>query len=249
MSGYPPDDPSCRDKPLLQLNTRSRFPGMHFCAPWAVRPWPIPSTPVGLKPDAAHQTVHEWLAPMRERGANKVDKYFRPLSWMEELVEKANPTSNKKCLSIHIRLTDKRHGREKKPLHLFQYYAEAYSKASGGGSIFVATDDGTIFDTIRSNWTISELNYQKNVIRSSGNAAIYSTFQNETHRTNTEGIVDMYAMSRCDFFVHGFSAMAEAAIFINPALHNRSVNVDVNEKERIGAPEFGKIVEDYYKQQ
>jgi len=56
-------------------------------------------------------------------------------------------------------------------------------------------------------------------------------------------------MTQSRLFVHGFSAMAEAAIFINPALHNRSVNVDVNEKERIGAPEFGKIVEDYYKQQ
>ena len=96
MSGYPPDDPSCRDKPLLQLNTRSRFPGMHFCAPWAVRPWPIPSTPVGLKPDAAHQTVHEWLAPMRERGANKVDKYSDHChgwrSWSRKLTQR--PTRN-----------------------------------------------------------------------------------------------------------------------------------------------------------
>jgi hypothetical protein len=43
-------------------------------------------------------------------------------------------------------------------------------------------------------------------------------------------------MTQSRLFVHGFSAMAEAAIFINPALHNRSVNVDVNEKE----PEFEK---------
>jgi len=84
---------------------------------------------------------------MRERGAEKVAKYFRPLPWIQELVPKTNPS--KKCLSIHIRLTDNGHGRTKAPLELFQEYAETYVAASGGGDIFVATDDGTILDTIR----------------------------------------------------------------------------------------------------
>jgi hypothetical protein len=243
MSGYPPDDPSCKDKPLLQLFKRSRFPGMHVCAPWGVRPWAVPHTPVALQP---RTTVREWQAPMRERGSEKVAKYFRPLKWMEELIAKANPGS-KKCLSMHIRMTDKGNGRKKKPLTLFQPYAEEYTRASGGGSLFIATDDGTIFDVIRSEWKISDLHSQENIIRSSGTNAIFRTFQNETHRTNTEGIVDMYALSRCDFFVHGFSAMAEAAVFVNPALHNRSVNIDAPPEQLPSAADFGKMVEDYYK--
>eukprot|EP00545_Synedropsis_sp_CCMP1620_P010227 CAMPEP_0119027338 /NCGR_PEP_ID=MMETSP1176-20130426/36926_1 /TAXON_ID=265551 /ORGANISM="Synedropsis recta cf, Strain CCMP1620" /LENGTH=184 /DNA_ID=CAMNT_0006983231 /DNA_START=81 /DNA_END=635 /DNA_ORIENTATION=+ len=182
---------------------------------------------------------------MRQRGAEKVSKYFRPQPRIQELIEQANPAT--KCLSMHIRLTDKGHGRKKKPLELFQSYAEAYAEASGGGSLFVATDDGTILNTIETSWKISKVYHQKNILRSSGVDAIFRTFQNETHRTNTEGIVDMYAMSRCDFFVHGFSAMAEAAIYINPALHNRSVNVDDIGEEVVSVPTFQKLVEEYYK--
>lgn len=147
---------------------------------------------------------------------------------------------------MHIRLTDKGNGRQKQPLRLFQYYAEEYVSASGGGDIFVATDDGTILNEIRTTWDIKELYHQTDIIRSSGSSAIFRTFQNETHRTNTEGLVDMYAMSRCDFFVHGYSAMAEAAVFINPELHNRSVNVDAKQKERISAKKFHAMVADYF---
>jgi hypothetical protein len=253
LSGYPPDDPSCQNKPLIILNQRSVFPGLHICAPWGVRPWSLPRTPEGLRPEAVSgQTNHEWLAPMRKRGAHVVKKYFQPQEWMQTLIEKANPKTA--CLAIHIRLTDKGHGRKKKPLTLFQSYAEAYSETSGGGSIFVATDDGTILDIIQNNWKISapsstaekSLHYQKNILRSSGESAIFRTYQNETHRTNTEGIVDMYAMSKCEFLVHGFSAMAEAVVYINPALHNRSVNVDVFEEEVISVETFRTMVKAHY---
>jgi hypothetical protein len=245
VGGYPPDDPSCKDKPLILLNKRSRFPGMHVCAPWGVRPWSLNKVPEALRP--TNKTVHEWAAPMRERGAEKVAKYYQPLPWILDLVQKANPNPDKKCLSMHIRLTDKGHGRQKKPLTIFQAYAEEYSKKSGGGALFVATDDGTIMDVIRSQWKISKMYSQNNILRSSGQAAIFRTFVNETHRTNAEGIVDMYAMSRCDFFVHGFSAMAEAAIFINPQLHNRSVNVDVSGDELMSLETFGNKVQAFYK--
>lgn len=245
LSGYPPNDPSCQDKPLMALQTRSIFPGLHVCAPWGVRPWALPHTPVDLRPEGAGLSHHDWLGAMRQRGGAKVAKYFRLHRSMQKLVKDANPAT--KCLSMHIRLTDKGNGRQKKPLELFQAYAEAYTQASSGGSLFVATDDGSIFNTIRNDWTISKLHHQQNILRSSGSNPIFRTFQNETHRTNTEGIVDMYAMSRCDFFVHGFSAMAEAAIFINPSLHNRSVNVDLKFKELIKAKRFGSVVEEYYK--
>jgi hypothetical protein len=247
LSGYPPDDPSCQDTPLFSLHTRSIFPGMHICAPWAVRPWSFNHVPTALRPEGTGQPVHEWLGPMRERGAEKVSKYFRPLPRIQELIEQANPAP--KCLSMHIRLTDKSNGRQKKPLDLFQAYAEAYTQASGGGGIFIATDDSTILETIRKNWTITKMHHQQNILRSSGSDAIFRTFQNETHRTNMEGIIDMYAMSRCDFFVHGFSAMAEAAVYLNPALHNRSVNVDVKFKELIKARQFQDRVKEYYKSQ
>lgn len=240
----PIHDPSCSDKPLLFLQRRSVFPGLHVCAPWAVRSWPFLRIPKAVRPQAS---IRDWYSPMRKRGAAIVAKYYRPRPWLKELVEKTNPTKNK-CLSMHIRLTDKADGRTKPPLTVFQLYAEAYAEASSGGSIYIATDDGTIFERIRKEWKgIKEIITQKNVLRSSGKAAIFRRFTNETHRTNSEGLVDIYAMSRCDFFVHGFSAMAEATIFINPPLHNRSINVDVVEEERMTGLSFEKMVREFYR--
>lgn len=150
-------------------------------------------------------------------------------------------------------MTDKGNGRVKQPLSVFQAYAEAYAKVSGGGkSIFIATDDATVLTTIQTQWKIdasssSLIKYQDAAIRmNGGSAAIFHDYQNETHRTNTEGLVDIYAMSKCDFFVHGYSAMAEAVIYIHPDLHNRSVNVDVPKQEIIPVKEFERMVADYY---
>lgn len=91
-----------------------------------------------------------------------------------------------------------------------------------------------------------KISTQPNAIRSSGNSSIFDTFQNQTHRTNAEGLVDIYALSRCDFFIHGYSAMAEAAIYLHPALHNQSVNVDYPLDERIPVSTFQQMVTEFY---
>lgn len=240
----PIHDPSCRDKPLFSLHKKSIYPGLHICAPWAVRSWSFGRLPNAYRPQGI---FHEWFSPMRKRGADIVSRYYRLQPWLESLVETANPNKEKKCLSMHIRLTDKAAGRKKPPLSAFKTYAEAYAEASMGGSIYIATDDGTILERIREEWKgAKKILTQKNVIRSSGNDAIFRVFTNETHRTNYEGLVDIYAMSRCEFFVHGFSAMAEAAIYLNPTLHLRSVNVDYNEEELMDVASFRKIVKEFY---
>ena len=58
--------------------------------------------------------------------------------------------------------------------------------------------------------------------------------------------MDIYSMSRCDFFVHGFSAMAEATVYIQRELHNRSANVDIEPIERMSADDFRTMVSDFY---
>lgn len=244
-TGFPPKDPSCRKKPLLILNRRSVDPGMHFCAPWSAHPWPHRNIPLTNRPEGQGKTIQQWLQPMRQRASDQVRQYHKPLPWLQYHINKANPSS--RCLSMHIRMTDKGNGRRKKPLSVFQAYAEAYAKASGGNSIYVATDDATVLTAIESEWKIASLRYQENTIRmNGGSAAIFHQFINETHRTNTEGFVDIYAMSKCDFFVYGFSAMAEATVYVNPELHDRSVNVDAPPKEIVSVKEFEKMVADHY---
>jgi hypothetical protein len=243
--GFPPEDTSCQKKPLVILKPRSIDPGMHFCAPWAAQAWPHKTIPLASRPEGQNITVHEWLQTKRRIASTQVQRYFKPLPWLRHHVREANPSSD--CLAMHIRMTDKGNGRIKQPLTRFQEYAEAYTKASKGNPIFVATDDATVIRTIQSDWKISLLRYQKAAIRmEGGSSAIFHQFLNETHRTNTEGLVDIYAMSKCHFFVHGYSAMAEATLYVNPELHNRSVNVDVPTKEKRSVFDFQQLVIKFY---
>jgi hypothetical protein len=51
------------------------------------------------------------------------------------------------------------------------------------------------------------------------------------HDTNQQALVEILALSNCQFLVHGLSAMSEAAMWINLDLHNASVNLEANRDE------------------
>ena len=58
------------------------------------------------------------------------------------------------CLSVHIRWSDKGNGRGKIPVENFLPYVEAFVN-EGGQSIFLATDQSTVFDIINLKWPTS----------------------------------------------------------------------------------------------
>ena len=241
VSNFSLDDPICMEKPFIRFDFSHIFPGFHKCWPWSVRSWNFRGLPIALSPH--NSTVHEWLGPMRERGSKMVSKYFRLRPWVDELVEKANPLTSQ-CLAMHVRLTDKGHGRRKLSLDAFKPYAEAYVKASGSGPIFVATDSAYVLASISEQWgphVRPRVRSQTEAFRSTSNTATFVLLSNQTHRVNTEALVDIYAMARCNVFVHGFSAMAEAVIYLHPQLHAQSVNLD--EETHPSVEEFQAMVE------
>ena len=207
-------------------------------------------------PKAHASAMQDWLWEHRQRAAPIVKEYFHLLPWVQELVEQANPkvpsridsTTNTGgdccgCLAAHIRLTDKASGREKKGLDAYQPYIEAYAKAVSSNSksnhsaicsIYIATDDATVLPTIKKRWSklVSQrIISQPGVFRSNhANLPTFKLLAHDKHRSNTEALVDIYSMARCNYFVHGYSGMAEAVVYINPKLHSRSVNIDDDER-------------------
>jgi hypothetical protein len=239
----------CQSLPLVQLKKNQVFPGIHYYAPWAVRAWPYNDVPSNLKPK--NQRLQEWFEPSRRRAAGIVKQYYRPLPWLIQAVEDANPTTRndasdidrKPCLALHVRLTDKS-GRQRKKLGLstFLPYAEAFVK-SGGESIFLATDDARVFGQMEASWPaqiVERIRMQRDAHRSTGKTAVFDMSQGK-HVSNSEALIDIYAMSKCGFMVHGFSAMSEAAIYLNLQLHNQSVNLE--DPNHMSAEQFRVLVE------
>jgi hypothetical protein len=128
---------------------------------------------------------------------------------------------------MHIRMTDKGRGREKIALDVFLPYAQAYTATTRDSKIYIATDNGRVISQIHDVWpqsVVERIVYRKGTLRSQDKTAVFDVFAKDRHRTNTEALVEIYAMSRCNFIVHGYSAMSEATIYINyQRLHNHSV--------------------------
>ena len=96
---------------------------------------------------------------------------------------------------------------------------------------------------IRTHWP----HHVKTVIRSMGDNVVRSSdFQavfdlGAHHRTNTEILVEILALSQCQFMIHGLSAVTESSIWINSELHYTSVNLE--DPEHVDASYFGGFVD------
>jgi hypothetical protein len=246
VTQFPFNDTSCRDKPVFELKEVEVDREMHRCSEIAVRSWLFQGTPKALLP-SDESMLHEWLWGHRSRASKIVREHYHLLPWIEKLVANANPAP-KNCLAAHIRLTDKAAvvARDKKGLSVYRPYIEAYAESTrdDASPIYIATDDARVLDTIQKKWpkhVSSRVIVQSDVTRSTSNMATFKILEHDKHRSNTEALVEMYAMSKCSFFVHGFSGMAEAAVYLNPSLHNQSVNID--DKNRPDPEDFARMVE------
>jgi hypothetical protein len=70
-----------------------------------------------------------------------------------------------------------------------------------------------------------------NINNSNSNSNSRGHRHHHHHDTNQQALVEILALSNCQFLVHGLSAMSEAAIWINIDLHNASVNLEANSDE------------------
>ncbi|KAL3910469.1 MAG: hypothetical protein SGARI_002111, partial [Bacillariaceae sp.] len=111
---------------------------------------------------------------------------------------------------------------------------------------------------IQSTWPakiLKVLHWQEgDVVRSSDSTAVFqmvgasqsntnntaSAIHNNAghHQTNMEVLTDILTMSKCQYLLHGLSAVTEAVHYLNPMLHNNSVNLDDPKKDLISVPQF-----------
>jgi hypothetical protein len=247
VSNFNPNDPSCQKLGLIQLDYYHLNPGIQFYAPFAVRSWEYHFLPSYLQSNFTQgNTLHNWYGDMRERAHNIVNKYFK---FKPNLVHSSYQIlpNGTQCLGLHIRHSDKSGlARRKLPVQDFLPYMEEYIKR-GGGKIYLATDSSKVvqdFHTLTNmglDWLKGDdiLIVQNGIVRSDIFKPVFKIGKH--HQTNTEVLIDILSLSRCQFLVHGFSAVSESAIYLNLKLHNNSV--DLEDSKHITPQEFGDLVE------
>jgi len=227
---------------MVKFSYAHLTPGIQFHAPWAVRSWEYRSVPDHLKHnDTAGFTLKQWFEKNRVKAHDIVKRYFRFQPHIEEKARALIPPGTQ-CLAIHIRHSDKAgKNRQRIKEMMFQPYAEEYVK-KGGGKIFLATDSTRVLWRVKSTarWSFvrDRLVFAENATRSQFRKPVFR--MEDHHQTNTEALVDILAMSQCQFFLHGFSGLSEAVHYLNINLHNRSV--DLEDPQHMNPSAFGQLV-------
>jgi hypothetical protein len=147
--------------------------------------------------------------------------------------------------------SDKANRRRKIPVKLFlpyvQAFVEEYEKKRANFSIYIATDSHHVIHNIKQNWpkeVLGRIRWQDQAIRSNDTTPVFTLSSH--HITNEQVFVDIIAMQKCQFLLHGLSAVSEATHYLNRNLHkNHSVNLEL--QKHISVDKFRAMVkEDFY---
>ena len=219
---------SCSKKPIFVLN------------PEQVTDWMTQSA------KSTDNMDEDSLLASRRNEAAMVNKYLRAKQPILDRAQEVNKLSAKEhCLAVHIEITGQ--GRNGGGVSSGSYipYMEEFASIAGpnNGVIYIAADSNRALKYIN-HTASSQVNAMirtqgKYVVRSKGKT-IPPYVLDDHHRVNSEALVDIYAMSKCDFLLHGGSSVAEGVILLNLDLHARNVNLA--DKQKMTAKEFASMI-------
>ena len=238
VSDFRFDDASCVGKPVASLNaTEVARLGL---LPTSVRAWQydfISEWP------AEGSSLSAMFSEMRRRGADIVKRLFRLAPHIVNRAREVNPTDDPTtvCLAVHVRHTGKsgKYRRTVTPEEYVEYMLEFLR--AGGDYIYLGTDSRR-FILHLNNTMPAEVTAR---IRTQGDGVVRMSKKwppdmiDNHHRVNSEVLVDIEAMSKCQLMLHSYSTVPEAVIYLNPSLHNNSVNLE--QTSRMSPASFGGI--------
>lgn len=265
----PLDPETCNNKILVSLDHEDRGDLIVDC--WdAVCHYRYDE--MSVEKQRLHLPFSEWIRPYRATGREFVKKGYyeiqpiihekfskRMPSWL--VSESRKPEQERKCLSMHIRYSDK-------PIDVIgaaayipfvKEYVEqciASDRSEQVGSrcqVFLATDSTKVITEIKASWPpnlVERIHYQTGIVRTSNKSAVFDVALDtdavfdeaaETghHRTNTEIMLDIMGLSSCAWMVHIHSAVSESALYLNE--HLESINLDYL-SDHMSSEELGKLV-------
>lgn len=242
LSDFSPEDPSCQRLPLVRLSYPQIIPGLHLHCPWALRAWRYGGLPPSLRRDDL--SYNEWFRPMRQRGTHVVQRNVRFRPTLQKQAHEANPSPN--CLAMHVRHSDKANRRQRIPLSRFLPYIDAYLEQVPNGKIYIATDSSNAIQELQGKPHYQgRLLWQNDTLRSSDTTAVFRMTTGH-HSTNVQVLVDILAMSKCQFLLHGLSAVSEAVLYLQPNLQDDGHSINLELSRHASVRDFQHIIRRNY---
>eukprot|EP00747_Dinoflagellata_sp_TGD_P082565 gnl/TRDRNA2_/TRDRNA2_161744_c0_seq2.p1 gnl/TRDRNA2_/TRDRNA2_161744_c0~~gnl/TRDRNA2_/TRDRNA2_161744_c0_seq2.p1 ORF type:complete len:687 (-),score=81.45 gnl/TRDRNA2_/TRDRNA2_161744_c0_seq2:69-2054(-) len=216
---------------------------LHVDSPWSVHAYYY-GEPSNAQREHLDVYDEEWYRHNRGLAAGVVSRYFKLKPAMQAEMQRlwerhVSNRSSPIVLGIHYRGTDKggpwRH--DKDDLNSYLPYIESFLKANPSGHVFLATDDYEVQEAmLHGEWPASVRNaiFMANEIRDDTredrnlNGGMHDSWGSQStsvYNRGVEALMDIMLLSKCNFIIHGESAMAEAAIWLNFELHKHSIPI------------------------
>ncbi len=197
----------------------------------------LPPTWSGREADFGKQPytrqLHAWYGAQRRAFADVLERIeLRPTKPIRDEVERLWRSRFKKgrfVLGVHLRGTDKTHsGGIVYPSAYFPYIDHFLATHRDVG-LFVATDSPRFLEEVEARY--GERAAHLSCMRDAHNAAW--DLRRDGFAKGREVLLDALCLSRCDFLIFSTSGVPELAMRLNPALHDRSLNLSFD-----GASQF-----------
>lgn len=227
--------------PMVYRERDFWYPQVHAQFAWSVRAWHYAKCPSQctsrMKCDErlwrflcrrkTDTTYDEGMhAYWRTKAHGVVKRVHRPKQYVTRRVKRVwrrfNPDS-RMTLAVHARGTDKKHGRRMISSQEFRVVTDSFFRTFHDGLVYVATEDEALATGIKKN---DDRIFVRSLETRSTKQANFQAHAQSQMQVAFDVLVDILLMAKCKFIVHGASAVSEAAIYTNIALHNNSVNLE-----------------------
>ena len=174
-----------------------------------------------------------WFQTMRHRAHSVLEQYVRLKPHVQEAVEsfwRRELADRRPVLGLHARGTDKEAsiGGSIVPPSSYVRHIEQYLRVHSNATIFVATDSPSFLAWFRQRYGARVV--ARPALRSEANA-FRDPAMKDHYRKGLDVLLDALLLSRSDYLIKSSSAVGEFAIYFNPTLHTRSVDVQFEDSE------------------
>lgn len=190
-----------------------------------------------------HGFNETWSRMMHDRAATAVRRYLRVKPAVEAKVEafwNERVAPGSQVLGVHIRGTDKQMsigGRVMGPEFYFPAI-ERWSHTHPGSKIFVASDSPSFVRQMVSKY--KDRVFVRNVLRSEKNAFLDTSLR-DNYRKGEDVLIDVLLLSKCSFLLKSASSVSQFATYFNPALVDRSIDVQYPREALTVQPVSGSL--------
>lgn len=227
---------------------------IHYKEPWAIRAYYYGVDRFNQSNEGRNRANNydaDFFGWNRHEAARVVGKYVRVKAAISKIADDfwqthLRPThANGWILGVHMRGTDKTAraggGMQLEPSSYYPYVTK-FLATHPTGKVFVATDTPSWADHVKQ-WQ-HELGADRvvirQVLRNPDNIFQDRSSAHKNYQKGEEVLVDMLLLSKAKWLIHSSSTVAEAAIWFNPDLHERSINLQYN-KESLPVPRWMRV--------